>query len=89
MKEIEETGSLPVPMVIRNAPTTLMKDLGYGADYHYDHNDPDHYAPQDYLPEKLKGKKFYLPGKFGFEKEIRKRLDWWEKKKLITRLSLP
>jgi len=78
---IEKTGSLPVPFVIRNAPTNLMKELGYGEGYLYDHDSPEHYLPQDYLPEELLGKKFYQPGNFGFEKEIKKRLDWWEKLK--------
>lgn len=81
MKTIEETGSLPVPLVIRNAPTRLMKNLGYGKDYSYDHDSEEHYLPQDYLPEELLGTKFYEPGNFGFEKEIQKRLDWWEKLK--------
>jgi len=79
METIRKTGSLPVPMVIRNAPTRLMKELGYGAGYLYDHESPEHYQPQDYLPDDLRGKKFYIPGKFGFEKEIQKRLEWWEK----------
>lgn len=79
--EIQRSGSLPVPFVIRNAPTSLMKALGYGKDYQYDHNAPDHYAPQDYLPDEIKDKKFYTPGRFGFEKEIQKRIEWWEKKK--------
>ncbi len=85
MREIEESGSLPVPMVIRNAPTTLMKKLGYGAGYKYDHDSTYHYAPQDYLPEPLRGKKFYQPGDFGFEREIKKRLEWWEKLKKETK----
>jgi len=76
---IQDTGSLPVPMIIRNAPTRLMEDLGYGEGYTYDHEAPEHFMPKDYLPEELKGKKFYVPGPFGFEREIRKRLEWWEK----------
>jgi putative ATPase len=78
---IESTGSLPVPHFIRNAPTSLMKELGYGKDYRYDHDSEDHFIPQEYLPEKIRGKKLYQPGKFGFEKEIKKRLDWWAKSK--------
>jgi len=80
-KEIEESGSLPVPLAIRNAPTNLMKKIGYGEGYQYDHDFEDHYAPQQYLPDELKGKTFYQPGPFGFEREIRKRLDWWKKKR--------
>ena len=78
-KVIRETGSLPVPMVIRNAPTRLMKDIGYGKDYQYDHDAEEHFAPQEYLPEVIKGRRFYEPGQFGFEKEIKKRMNWWEK----------
>jgi putative ATPase len=68
----------PVPMHIRNAPTGLMKELGYGAGYQYAHNAPEAYIPQEYLPAALRGTQFYEPGTFGFEKEIAKRLAWWE-----------
>jgi putative ATPase len=68
----------PVPMHIRNAPTGLMKELGFGAGYQYAHNAPEAYIPQEYLPEPLKGTRFYEPGPHGFEKEIAKRLAWWE-----------
>ncbi|MDO8502356.1 MAG: replication-associated recombination protein A [Gemmatimonadaceae bacterium] len=67
----------PVPMHIRNAPTGLMKELGYGEGYQYAHGVPAAYIPQEYLPDKLKGTVFYEPGPFGFEKEIAKRLAWW------------
>lgn len=80
--EIEKSGSLPAPIHLRNAPTNLMKEIGYGKAYEYDHDSPDHYAPQPCLPEGLKGGgTFYTPGPFGFEKEIQKRLDWWKAKK--------
>jgi putative ATPase len=79
--EIEKTGSLPVPLALLNAPTALMKKLGYGKDYRYDHHFPHHYAGQSCLPENLEGSCFYRPGNFGFEKEIQKRLNWWEKLK--------
>jgi putative ATPase len=59
MAEIEESGSLPPPLVIRNAPTGLMKDLGYGKDYAYAHDDPEAAASQQHLPDELVGKKFY------------------------------
>ncbi len=67
-----------VPMHIRNAPTGLMKELGYGEGYQYAHDAPEAYIPQEYLPERLQGSRFYEPGPFGFEKEIAKRLAWWE-----------
>jgi putative ATPase len=67
-----------VPMHIRNAPTGLMKELGYGVGYQYAHDAPEAYIPQEYLPESLRGSRFYEPGPFGFEKEIAKRLAWWE-----------
>ena len=80
-KDIQRTQSLPVPMHIRNAPTQLMKDLGYGKDYKYPHDFPDHFVDETYLPENLKNRKYYWPTDFGFEKEIKKRLEWWRKKK--------
>jgi putative ATPase len=67
-----------VPLHIRNAPTGLMKELGYGSGYQYAHDAAEAYIPQEYLPESLKGTRFYEPGPFGFEKEIAKRLAWWE-----------
>ncbi|MFH0793585.1 MAG: replication-associated recombination protein A, partial [bacterium] len=81
MEEIQRSGSLPVPLVIRNAPTRLMKDLGYGKGYQYDHDAPDHYVPKENLPDGLTQTHFYTPGPFGFEKEIQKRLEWWAKKR--------
>jgi putative ATPase len=71
----------PVPLHIRNAPTGLMKELGYGSGYQYAHNAPEAYIPQEYLPEPLRGARFYEPGPFAFEKEIAKRLAWWEELK--------
>ena len=79
-KDIQRTQALPVPMHIRNAPTQLMKDLGYGKDYKYPHDFPDHFVDETYLPENLKDRKYYQPTDFGFEKEIKKRLEWWRKK---------
>jgi putative ATPase len=55
-----------------------MKDLGYNKGYQYAHDSPDAYIPQEYLPDVLAGSSFYAPGPFGFEKEIAKRLAWWE-----------
>ncbi len=72
-----ETPAEAVPLHIRNAPTSLMKDLGYGAGYQYAHAVPEAYIPQEYLPTRVAGQVFYEPGPFGFEKEIAKRLAWW------------
>jgi putative ATPase len=72
-----ETPAEPVPLHIRNAPTPLMKELGYGQGYQYAHAVPEAYIPQEYLPERLSGSVFYEPGSFGFEKEIARRLAWW------------
>ncbi len=74
---IRKTGSLPVPFHIRNAPTGLMKELGYGRGYRYAHDFEGAYTPQEYLPDKLAGQRFYLPREAGFEKTIRKRLERW------------
>jgi putative ATPase len=72
-----ETPSAPVPIHLRNAPTRLMKDLGYGREYRYAHDDPSHFIPQDYLPSELAGRAFYTPGAMGFEKRIAERMAWW------------
>jgi putative ATPase len=79
--DIQKTQALPVPFHIRNAPTQLMKDLGYGKDYKYPHDFPDHFVDEVYLPENLKARKYYHPTDFGFERDIKKRLEWWRKKK--------
>src|SRR3954470_4303253 len=68
----------PVPLHIRNPPTGLMKELGYGKGYQYAHDAPEAYIPQEYLPEALRGTRFYEPGPFAYEKEIAKRIAWWE-----------
>lgn len=80
-KEIAVTGSLPVPMHIRNAPTRLMKDIGYGKGYKYDHDAEGSFSGQDCLPERAAERHFYSPGPHGFEREIQKRMDWWEKRR--------
>ncbi|MCS6971179.1 MAG: replication-associated recombination protein A [Planctomycetes bacterium] len=67
-----------VPLFLRNAPTALMQSWGYGAGYINDHDTPDHFAGHVCLPPELAGSIFYRPGSFGFEKEIAKRLRWWE-----------
>jgi putative ATPase len=76
---IGETGTLPVPLHIRNAPTQLMKGLGYGKDYQYAHDFEDAYVPQDYLPVKLQGSTYYIPADRGYEKVIKERMEEWRK----------
>lgn len=80
-RDVREKEAMPVPLHIRNAPTTLMKELGYGKDYKYPHDYPDHFVPEEYLPENLKGRIYYEPSDFGFEKEVKRRLEAWRKKK--------
>jgi putative ATPase len=74
---VKNTGSLPVPFHIRNAPTQLMQDLGYGKDYKYAHNYRDAIVAQEHLPAELKGQQFYFPTSRGFEKTIKERLEKW------------
>ena len=73
----KEFGSLLPPKHILNAPTKLMKEEDYGAGYRYDHDEPDAFSGQDYFPEKIGRQTFYDPPDRGFEREIRKRLDYW------------
>ena len=75
----KQNGSLLPPKHILNAPTKLMKDEGYNEGYRYDHDEPDAFSGQDYFPEKMGRKTFYDPPERGFEREIRKRLEWWSK----------
>ena len=75
----KETGSLMPPMHILNAPTRLMKDLGYGKGYAYDHDAEDGFSGQNYFPDGMARRDFYRPVERGFEREIRKRLDYWAK----------
>ncbi|HTJ56954.1 MAG TPA: replication-associated recombination protein A [Devosiaceae bacterium] len=80
----EQTGSLPPPMHIRNAPTKLMKELGYHAGYKYDHDFPDAFSGQEFFPDELAGPNrpdLYVPNERGFEREVIKRLDFWERSK--------
>jgi len=74
------TGDAPVPVHLRNAPTALMKDLGYGAEYRYAHDHPGHHVAQTYLPDVLAGREFYRPGALGFEKTVSERLAWWRRR---------
>ena len=80
-QEVRNSGNLPVPLPIRNAPTKLMKDAGYGKSYKYSHDFPDNFTEQEYLPEELSGTKFYDPSQNPRENELRKRLQFlWKNK---------
>ncbi|MET7245773.1 replication-associated recombination protein A [Methylobacterium sp. EM32] len=74
----KEHGSLPPPRTILNAPTKLMRKLGYGEGYRYDHDEPDAFSGQDYWPERLGRQRFYTPTDRGFERRVAERLEWWE-----------
>ncbi len=76
----KDTPADPVPLHIRNAPTRLMKDLGYGKGYRYAFEEAEHYVAQEYLPDSLKGTRFYEPSGFGHEKRIAERLEWWRRR---------
>ncbi len=78
-KVARDSGSVAPPKIILNAPTTLMKNEGYGAEYKYDHDQPDGFSGQNYFPDELERQKFYAPVERGFERDIRKRLDYWAK----------
>ncbi len=77
---VRESGALPVPNHLRNAPTTLAKSLGHGAEYQYPHDFPDHIVDAVYLPHALGGRQFYVPSAQGAEKTIRDRLAWWARR---------
>jgi putative ATPase len=79
MRTAKEAGSLLPPKHILNAPTKLMKEEGYGGGYQYDHDAPDAFSGQNYFPEALGRRHFYDPPERGFEREIRKRLEYWER----------
>ncbi|MEO2039017.1 MAG: replication-associated recombination protein A, partial [Martelella sp.] len=79
MRAAKENGSLLPPKHILNAPTKLMKSEGYGDGYRYDHDQPDAFSGQDYFPTEMGRQKFYNPPDRGFEREINKRLQWWDK----------
>jgi len=80
-KDVRELKNMPVPLHLRNAPTSLMRELGYGEGYKYPHDYPDHFIEEEYLPENLRGKIYYHPADQGFEREIKKRLEYWRKNK--------
>jgi putative ATPase len=74
----------PVPLHIRNAPTKLMHELGYGEGYQYAHDYDGAYVPQQYLPDALRGARWYEPTESGYEKTVKERMEWWEKIKRET-----
>jgi putative ATPase len=78
-EEIEQSGALPVPLHIRNAPTELMKKLGYARGYRYAHDYPDAVTSQQYLPDQLKGRTYYRPADRGYENTIKERLAYWKR----------
>jgi putative ATPase len=84
-----ETTGEPAPLHVRNAPTPLMKELGYGRGYRYDPDEEFGVADQTYLPERLAGERFYEPGPHGQEPRIRERLEWWAEKRRAARSSEP
>jgi putative ATPase len=77
-KDVEHSPHEPVPLNIRNPVTPLMKELGYGKDYLYAHDYAASTTDMETFPERLKGRRYYEPGPLGFEKEIKKRIEWWE-----------
>ena len=77
--EVESSGPLPVPLHLRNAPTDLMKALDYGKGYQYDHDWPEKISPQEARPDALRETRFYAPGPFGFERDVAKRLEYFER----------
>ena len=77
-KSAKQTGSLMPPSNILNAPTKLMKDIGYGADYHYDHDAPDAFSGDNYWPDEMPAESYYEPVERGFEKRIAERLAYWD-----------
>lgn len=81
LAEVRKSGALPVPLHVRNAPTRLMKDLGYHKGYKYAHDFEGGYVKQEYLPERLSGKKYYRPAGHGYEKYIRERMEFLKESK--------
>jgi len=78
---VRKTGDLPVPLHLRNAPTRLMKDLGYGKEYKYAHDFNDHFISESYLPEEIEGTVIFDPGETKRENEIRLKLaEMWKDK---------
>ena len=85
MKDVEASPFEPVPLQLRNPVTRLMKDVGYGKDYAYAHDFAHSTTDMETFPKKLKGRKYYEPGNLGLEKDIQKRIDWWNAVKVRIR----
>ena len=87
MKDVEESPFEPVPLHLRNPATNLMKDIGYGKDYAYAHDCQFLTTNMETFPKRLRGRKYYVPGDLGLEKDIKRRIDWWKtlKKKIKER----
>ena len=81
MQKVTESGPLPVPLALRNTPTQLMKNLGYGAGYQYSHAYEGNFSPQEYMPDEVAGTIFYVPGNNKHEADIRTRMEYWWKEK--------
>jgi len=84
-RDVEEHGALAVPLHLRNAPTGLMKNLGYGKDYKYAHDFDGHIVDQEHLPQELSSRRYYSPSEAGYEKQIKERLKYWEERKTKTK----
>ena len=83
--DVKQYGALPVPLHIRNAPTQLLKDLGYGEGYRYAHQYPNHIVEQRHLPRELEGRRYYRPTEQGLEKRVAERLRRWRETLLNRR----
>jgi putative ATPase len=79
-QELEDKGNLPVPLPLRNAPTGLMRQLGYGRSYRYPHDYSEAHVPMSYLPEDLQDLRFYEPTDRGFEASVGERLSYWRQR---------
>jgi putative ATPase len=80
-RSARDTGSLMPPKAILNAPTKLMKQIGYGSGYRYDHDAPEGFSGEDYWPEEMEPQSFYRPTERGFEKKVAERMAWWEERR--------
>jgi putative ATPase len=85
IRDVKETLAEPVPMHLRNAPTRLMKDLGYGEGYRYAHDYSEHVADMSCLPSSLLGRKYFSPSCEGFEATLRERIKEWQEKRKRSR----